>query len=373
MASRFRLALPIVFFATNCFAVGELPVVDSSRMVSARSLYGVPPIVPKEPNREDKIVGAPTDLLIPNKPSGDLWVNNSTNVTLPPERLDYDNTFAYASRGTNMKRENASAPRPIAGTSAQTRPLAQENSKDVSGIGSAVRRSETIQQRTLPAVIKSTPRFKSVKKTAPEQTGTDTSGLNSDENSFAFNEEIPLTKLSPDGLKRAFRKTFVTENKHLSTYAINDEFDEVSQETAPTFDTSTDLSESNRGIRPLEIKLMFNEDDSALSRDNYNMLTEYAGIVVSNPKRAVQVSISEKSTRSYDGRKLAARRLAIVEQVLKDSGITDKRIIPVLSQRTDDSFVLSVISQDTFNTLSEKKRDMFGDTTSTKTYKSMSW
>ena len=70
---------------------------------------------------------------------------------------------------------------------------------------------------------------------------------------------------------------------------------------------------------------------------------------------------------------MAAKRLAIVEQVLRDTGIAEQRIVPVLSQRDDDVFVLRVISGDTFESLREQKRNMFGDTVSTKTYKSMSW
>lgn len=187
-------------------------------------------------------------------------------------------------------------------------------------------------------------------------------------------DDVPLTKLSPMQLKRAFQKTYISENKHLSTYKIDDRFDVASEVSYDMqgFDSSRDLSESG-GVRPLEIKISFKGADSALSRDNYNLLSEYAGIVASNPKRAVQVSISEKSTRSYDGRKLAAKRLAIVEQVLKDAGVTDQRIIPVLSQRSDDTFVLRVISSDVYQTLSEKQRDMFGDTVSSKSSKSMSW
>ena len=224
--------------------------------------------------------------------------------------------------------------------------------------------------RIAPSQIKSNPKFIPAPTKRPVRAEPE---ANDDE--FSYNGEVPLAKLSPAQLKRAFKKTFTTENKHLSTYRIDDGFDEASDEgpSAVGFDSSRDLSEQSGGIRPLEIKISFDGDDSALSRDNYNLLTEYASIVSANPKRAVQISISERGTRSYDGRKLAARRLAIVEQVLRDSGIIDKRIIPVLSQRNDDSFVLRVISSDMFQVLSEKKRDMFGDTVKSKTYKSMSW
>lgn len=183
-----------------------------------------------------------------------------------------------------------------------------------------------------------------------------------------------MNSMSPTELRKAFRKTFLSENKHLSTFQIDDRFDVASDMTASVegFTARRDLSES-AGIRPLEIKIRFRDDDAALSRDNYNLLSEYASIVVSNPKRAIQVSIPQAATRNTDARKLAARRLAIVEQVLRDTGVSEQRIMPVLSQRDEDGFVLRVISNDQYETLTKKQRDMFGDTTSKKTYKSMSW
>ena len=183
-----------------------------------------------------------------------------------------------------------------------------------------------------------------------------------------------MTQMTPSELRRAFRKTFLSENKHLSTFQIDDRFDVASDMTANAqgFTAQPDLSESG-GIRPLEIKIKFRNSDSALSRDNYNLLTEYAGIVLSNPTRAVQVSIPQSATENADDRKLAARRLAIVEQVLRDNGISEQRILPVLSQRDEEGLVLRMISLDQYETLTKRQRDIFGDTVSKKTYRSMSW
>ena len=193
------------------------------------------------------------------------------------------------------------------------------------------------------------------------------------DDSISDSDGDPLTKLSPSQLKQAFRKTYMSENKHLSTYPIDDSFDTVSTTGMQGFDSSRDLSEDADSIRVLEIKIGFRDEDSALTRDNYSQLAAYADLVVSNPKRAIQISIPERNTRSFDGRKLAARRLAIIEQVLRDAGISDARIMPVLASRNDDSFVLRVVSSDVFQTMVEKKRDMFGDVSNTRSYKSMSW
>ena len=184
-----------------------------------------------------------------------------------------------------------------------------------------------------------------------------------------------MSKMSPNELKKAFKKTYLSENKHLSTYQVDNRYDVVSDMTSSIegFNAQRDLSETNGGVRSLEIKISFMNGDAGLSRENYNLLSEYATIVVNNPKRAIQVAIPESATRDKDGRKLAARRLAIVEQVLRDTGVAEQRIIPVLSQRNDDSFVLRIISGDVYESLTEQKRNMFGDSVSKKTYKSMSW
>ena len=184
-----------------------------------------------------------------------------------------------------------------------------------------------------------------------------------------------MTKMSPAQLRQAFRKTFLSENKHLSTFSIDDKFDVASDMTSSTGDfvSRPDLSEQNSGIRTLEIKIKFRDEDSSLSRANYTLLTEYAGIVVNKPTRAVQIAIPQYMTMDADERKLAARRLAIVEQVLTDNGVSKQRIVPVLSQREEPGFVLRMISSDQYDTLTQQSRNIFGDTVSKKTYKSMSW
>lgn len=183
-----------------------------------------------------------------------------------------------------------------------------------------------------------------------------------------------MTNLNPSELRQAFRKTFLSENKHLSTYSMDSRFDVASDMSANVegFTARRDLSETG-GIRPLEVKIRFRNEDSALSRDNYNLLSEYAGIVMNNPTRAIQVAIPQNATTNSDDRKLAARRLAIVEQVLRDNGVSEERVLPVLSQRDEDVFVLRIISLEQYETLTKQQRNMFGDTVNKKTYKSMAW
>ena len=188
-------------------------------------------------------------------------------------------------------------------------------------------------------------------------------------------EERSMSKMSPNELKKAFKKAYLSENKHLSTYRIDERYDVASEMTSDIegFTAQRDLSEMDDGVRPLEIKISFLNNDAGLSRDNYDLLSKTASIAVNNPKRAIQIAIPESVTHTKDGRKLAARRLAIVEQVLRDTGVAEQRIVPVLTQRNDDVFILRVISGDVFETLTQQKRNMFGDRVSKKTYKNMTW
>ena len=196
-----------------------------------------------------------------------------------------------------------------------------------------------------------------------------------DEPKYVSVENNSMSKMSPSELKKAFKKAYLSENKHLSTYRIDERYDVASEMTSDIegFTAQRDLSEMDDVVRPLEIKISFLNNDAGLSRDNYDLLSKTASIAVNNPKRAIQIAIPESVTHTKDGRKLAARRLAIVEQVLRDTGVAEQRIIPVLTQRNDDVFILRVISGDMFETLTQQKRNIFGDRVSKKTYKNMTW
>lgn len=345
---------------------------------------------------------ARADVLVPRRPSSDLWAH----TTDAPLRMPDVSEFAVMRSDAILPEEDIDAPaqtvvaRPRANVVASA-PVAQ--AKPMAEIDNQIARLNELQKRADSSVdtsrtvasrnadinihsdFVSTPIAKKSEpvKSQPITLSQMVVPMDNDVVVRAVEKtESPriaavrddMTKMTPTELRRAFRKTFLSENKHLSTYQMDNRFDVISDmdTTTTSFNTTRDLSETG-GIRPLEIKIKFRDDDSALSRDNYNLLSEYAGIVSSNPTRAVQVGIPQAVTTDSDARKLAARRLAIVEQVLRDNGISEQRILPVLSQRDTDGFVLRMISNDQYETLTQKRRDMFGDTVSKKTYKSMSW
>ncbi len=417
----------IAIFATiPAFADARLPIVNvGAGSVSARAAFGEsmsePVIVQVSPlekktvvarsgnksevrNQKSEIIAMSGDFLAPKRPSNDLWAKMEKPLRLPePEefsvmRSDYelpeeslDIRFAAAPSVVARGADNS-------GLDAEIAKLVElQRRADESVKVAEVRRPSTIRSydlkpgvtsraaKTQPLADVSVRRDFDTKENLREEVSLSRVVIpmtedvvvrtvkKSDEPKIASMDD-DMSKMSPTELKKAFKKTYLSENKHLSTYQIDDRFDVASDTVSSMegFTTTRDLSEVG-GVRPLEIKIGFRGEDSGLSRDNYNLLSEYASIVVSNPKRAIQISIPERATRSADGRKLAARRLAIVEQVLRDTGVTEQRIMPVLAQRSDDSFVLRVISSDQFETMTQQKRDMFGDSVSKKTYKSMSW
>lgn len=332
------------------------------------------------------------DVLSPNLPSSNLWAeNNMANDTplrmpdmsevavltneydLPDESLDYNFAIDNSAPVTraHVARELESTMNRMAEIDAQIAKLSElqrrandsvKYQKKVAAIdddANNVKISRTVVPMDEPDILIRSVEKHNVKKETLKSNAADS-----------------LANLSPTELRKAFRKTFLSENKHLSamrdTYA--DEFDTTSVTTGMAgFTAESNLSEMGSNIRPFEIKVSFRNSDSALSRDNYTLLTTFAGIVVNDPKRAVQVLIPKDATTDSDDRKLTARRLAIVEQVLRDNGVPEQRILPVLSNRDDDGgLVLRNIDSTQYETLTKQQRSQFGKTT-TKTYKSMTW
>ncbi len=393
---------------TPAVTVAPLPRDTSRDVATRRPTRTSAPRAATVANNSDSFAAASTDVLSPRRPSSDLWAHSGASVATRPNtnlRMPSPDEFAVYRTTTQLPEESLDT----ASASIASPELAMPSPTSMSEIDTQIARLNELQRRAdnsvqiapgpKPHYIASydAPRAAAapavVERAAPTPVATteptltrmvvpmDTTSrdvvvraVEKSESPRIAAVRNDMTGLSPNELRRAFRKTFLSENKHLSTYQIDDRFDVVSDMSSSTegFTARRDLSESG-GIRPLEIKIKFRDEDSALSRDNYNLLTEYAGIVASNPTRAIQVSIPQSATQSNDARKLAARRLAIVEQVLRDNGISEHRIMPVLAQRDSGGFVLRMISVDQYETMTQQRQNMFGDTVGKKTYKSMSW
>lgn len=412
-----RAAFGDVVATPTVTKVAVAPVQKNKKVIarSAKKTVASTPVVTTQNTSVDtgERIAARDDILSPHRPSADLWARSAsdaplrmpdasefavyrTDSLLPEENID--SSRVASTRDVIARTENVSAnvPTPTAALSEfdaqiahlnelQQRANASVAAANNTGVATASRTRRADVTVRSPIVSTATPAPQKI-KTSNDDVALSRLVVPMDNNDVIVRavekSESPritavrddMTKMSPTELRKAFRKTFLSENKHLSTYQMDNRFDVASDMTTSIegFTARRDLSEVG-GIRPLEIKIKFRDDDSALSRDNYNLLSEYAGIVVANPTRAIQVGIPQNVANSSDARKLAARRLAIVEQVLRDSGVSEQRILPVLSQRNEDGFVLRMISNDQYETLTQKRRDIFGDTIGKKTYKSMSW
>ncbi len=372
-----------------------------TRQVVARAAKPVVPTTPSVDSGASLL--ASNDVLTPRRPSNDLWAKNETGLRMP----DPSEFAVYRSDSLLPEEDLDSAMAPMPVKIADTTPVArtvQPVAEPMAEIDTQIARLTELQRRAennTRAVSKrviATPIAETKPAPVAEPEPVRIASNTTDGDVTLRRLVVPMTddvvvrtverntspriaavrddmaKMTPAQLRNAFRKTFLSENKHLSTYSIDDTFDVASDMSSSIegFTASHDISEGG-GIRPLEVKIKFRNEDSALSRDNYTLLTEYAGIVVNKPTRAIQVAIPQYMTQSKDARKLAARRLAIIEQVLTDNGVSQQRIVPVLSNRNESGFVLRIISGEQYDTLTQQSYNMFGDKTGKKTYKSMSW
>ena len=400
-----------LIFASVCGILAVLPVFASAKLptvnvtnggVSARSAFGeelyenvsVTPskrVVARRTNTNTAYNAKKTDVdvLSPNLPSSNLWAENSV-VTDTPLRMPKMEEIAVLTNDFDLPDESLDYNFAIDSTKPVTRSEVARNLEStmnrMAEIDAQIAKLSELQRRANNSIKQNTTREPIAKKDDDIKISRTVVPMNepdviirsvekhnvSDKKASRVSDS--LAGLSPSELRKAFRKTFLSENKHLSAmYDANAvEYDNITTARAG-FTAESNLSEMGSGIRPFEIKVSFRNSDSALSRDNYTLLTTFAGIVVNDPKRAVQVLIPKDATVDSSDRKLTARRLAIIEQVLRDTGIPEDRIMPVLSNREDDGgLVLRNIDSTQYETLTKQQRNQFGKTT-TKTYKSMSW
>lgn len=389
------------------FAVAKLPTVNvSGTGVSASSAFGegvstmrgtvsvtpakrvVSRSAAKKTNVKYAAKKSDVDVLTPNLPSSNLWAENTVQNDAPL-RMPYADEVAVLNNDFELPAEDLepkfTLDKPVANDDfdfdAATKRMAEINAK--------LDKIAELQERA-NASVKRANLAKNTARDEDEEIRVSRVVVPMDEpdvlirsvekhtaapRTAAVKQRDSLAGLSPTELRKAFRKTFLSENKHLSALrdtSVDDMDTTVTTEMAG-FTAEQNLSEMGSGIRPFEIKVGFRNTDSALSRDNYTLLTTFAGIVVNDPKRAVQILIPNDATIDSDDRKLTARRLAIIEQVLRDTGIPEQRIMPVLSNREDDgALVLRNIDSTQYEILTKQQRNQFGKKTN-KTYKSMTW
>ncbi|MCR5506285.1 MAG: hypothetical protein K6F04_00355 [bacterium] len=124
----------------------------------------------------------------------------------------------------------------------------------------------------------------------------------------------------------------------------------------------------------LQMKIDFQNGSSAVSGESVNLIRSFAQIATEQPTNSIEITIPESVMGNPKKKKLTARRLSIVSNILRNAGISDKQILPVLTNRDEDSFAFRVVSNDAYTKLRVSKgTDMFGEEENVKEYNIMKW
>ena len=124
----------------------------------------------------------------------------------------------------------------------------------------------------------------------------------------------------------------------------------------------------------LQMKIDFQEGSSAVSGESVNLIRSFAQIATEQPTNSIEITIPEIVMNNPKKKKLTARRLSIVSNILRNAGISDRQILPVLSDRDEDSFAFRVVRNDAYTTLRiSKGKDIFGEEENVKEYNIMKW
>jgi hypothetical protein len=217
----------------------------------------------------------------------------------------------------------------------------------------------------------------------------------------------PVKRVAKSGkpgknLKAELYKTYIEENKYLSALGYSgdededEEYEEESEEDEPEPDTPapkkaaakpaarSGKSAKTRELSPgplkvgnrdvLQMKLDFEEASSAIPAESVNIIRSFAQIAIDQPTNSIEIGISQEEVGDAKKKSLAARRLAIVSNILRNAGLSDRQIAPVLTDRAPNSFSFRVVHNDRFKQLNVSEGvDAFGDAMDTKSYRLMQW
>ena len=297
---RFKFISAFAIFAVLPGISGaKLPAVDlSSGSISAASAFGdgaqtmrggVTPtkrVVSrnmKKTNVKYTAKKSDVDILSPNLPSSNLWAENAKNNDAPlrmpfaDEVAVLHNDFELPDEDLNAKNiaKNSdddfdidAAMERMAQLDAKLAKLSELQRRANASVKTVSRRAITndesddvkISRAVVPmdepdVLIRSVEQHK-----VPSRAAT----------TLRTEQQDSLAGLSPTELRRAFRKTFLSENKHLSALrdASGDDMDSTIVTDMAGFTAEQNLSEMGGGIRPFEIKVGFRNSDSALSQSS---------------------------------------------------------------------------------------------------------
>jgi hypothetical protein len=221
---------------------------------------------------------------------------------------------------------------------------------------------------------------KDKKKKAKDQKGEAPAAAPSDAPAAKPAAEKVVSYASSRGLKDDLYRTYMSDNRYLSPVEyVDGRGVDAGQVQSRMKDAkkmvalpSGPLKVGSREV--LQMKLDFEPTSSAVSGESVNIIRSFAQIATDMPTNSIEIGIPESVMNNPKKKKLAARRLAIVSNVLRNAGLSDRQIYPVLSARDPESFSFRVIGNDKFDTLRiSKGTDIFGEEESVQQYNLMRW
>lgn len=186
------------------------------------------------------------------------------------------------------------------------------------------------------------------------------------------NAFISNTKFNDISLKKELENNYIAQNRYVSPLTLED----VNRESEKGIYKSVTIknNKNNSKLNILQMKLGFSEKSSALNSRNINNLRNFAGTVLDSPNQGVKVGIGSGSLQSQEAKQLAARRYSILHKILREEGVKEKNIIPVLTSRSEDSFSLNIFDVDNFQTTKRSGGiNIFGEEVDRRYYNTLSW
>ena len=216
---------------------------------------------------------ASADVLSPRRPSSDLWAHSS-NTSVAPLRLPSPDEFSVIRSDDVLPEESLNNPAPVRVADA-TQSVSQMSELDAqiallnelqrraeASVAPNIARNDAIVKNTnarsvAPRRVVARPNV-SRAATAQKIARNDIVSAKDEDVKLSrmvvpmddMNDDVvvravkraespriaavrdDMTKMTPSELRKAFRKTFLSENKHLSTFQIDDRFDVASDMTA---------------------------------------------------------------------------------------------------------------------------------------------
>lgn len=177
--------------------------------------------------------------------------------------------------------------------------------------------------------------------------------------------------MAPQSLKQELNRAYVSENRYLSP--MEEPTPSASAAPRPNIRELSPgpMRIGNREV--LQMKLEFTKDSSAMTSESVNIVRSFAQVATADHTNAIEIAISDSVMADEAAKRLAARRLAIVSNILRSSGLAERQIVPVLAARDPDSFAFSVVNTDRFERFSTGSVDAFGESENVQTFELMKW